>query len=146
METPAQDGAGLPSDRSSDNELITIAGGVELEVTHLDGSKETIKVRQIPVSQIQQFAFAISWGNESAAIELYCDKPKAWTDTLSFESASAIADKGQEINLPFFEAWSRRQAKWKGTIVQSAIEDAAKKLAKASPSASSAPPSPTSTS
>jgi hypothetical protein len=93
-------------------ELITIAGGVEMEVAYQNnGDKEKVKVRQIPISKIQNFIFAM--GNESEAIELYCDKPKGWADTLSVESASAIADKGQELNLPFFKAWFRRQMKWR---------------------------------
>jgi len=100
-------------DESPEQELITIAGGVEMEVTLLDGTKETVKVRQIPVSKVQSFVFAVGLGNESDCVELYCDKPKGWADTLAAASVDAVADKGQELNLPFFGAWSRRQAKWK---------------------------------
>jgi hypothetical protein len=93
-------------------ELITIAGGVDLEVAYRDNrSREIIKVRQIPISKIQEFMLTL--GNESRTIEIYCDKPEGWGDTLSMESASEIADKGQEINLPFFDAWWKRQAKWR---------------------------------
>src|SRR5262245_6490183 len=98
--------------QKAQQELITIAGGIEMEVFYQNnGHKETVKVRQIPVSKVHTFVFAL--GNEAEAIELYCDKPKGWADTLSMESASAIADKGQELNLPFFEAWFRRQMKWR---------------------------------
>lgn len=93
-------------------ELITIAGGVEMEVAYQrNGQNEMVKVRQIPISKIS--AFVLAMGNESECIELYCDKPKGWADTLTIESASAIADKGQEINMPFFAAWFRRQMKWR---------------------------------
>ena len=87
----------------SANELITIAGGVELEVAYQNnGSSEKVKVRQIPISKTHEFLAAMS--NEGALIELYCDKPQGWADTLSLESASAVADKGQDITPPFFDA------------------------------------------
>ena len=110
-------------EQKQQQELVTIAGGVEMEVAYQNNGdkasgpegptprREKVKVRQIPISKIQNFIFAM--GNESEAIELYCDKPKGWADTLSVESASAIADKGQELNLPFFKAWFRRQMKWR---------------------------------
>jgi hypothetical protein len=128
-------------------ELVTIAGGVEMEVAfQSNGTKEVVKVRQIPISKIQSFIFAM--GNEAEAIELYCDKPKGWADTLTVESANAIADKGQELNLPFFGAWFRRQMKWResqqpgGTTADSGQKEGTPQSA----SASFAPLSPTSTS
>jgi hypothetical protein len=129
-------------------ELITIIGGVEMEVAYQNnGSKETVKIRQIPISLIQKFVFAM--GNEAEAIELYCDKPKGWADTLKMESASAIADKGQELNLPFFAAWFRRQMKWREsqqpgstTTAESATSAS---TGSSSPLASSPPQSPTTT-
>jgi hypothetical protein len=130
-------------------ELITIAGGVEMEVAYqTNGDKEIVKVRQIPISQIQTFIFAMT--DEAASIELYCDKPKGWADTLSTESASAIADKGQELNLPFFAAWFRRQTKWRasqrsGTISDDAQSPAVTSTGSSSPSVSLPPQSPTTT-
>jgi hypothetical protein len=134
-------------EQKQQQELITIAGGVEMEVAYQNnGDKETVKVRQIPISKIQSFIFAM--GNESEAIELYCDKPKGWADTLSVESASAIADKGQELNLPFFAAWFRRQMKWResqqpGSTITGDTEKPA--AVSASASASSPLPLPTTT-
>jgi hypothetical protein len=132
-------------------ELITIAGGVELEVAYQNnGNKEIVKVRQIPISKLQ--GFILTMGNEAETIELYCDKPKGWADTLTMESASAIADKGQELNLPFFAAWFRRQMKWRESqqpgsmtsVDQNAATTTAGSLP-SSPSASLQPQSPTST-
>jgi len=124
------------------SELITLAGGVEMEVTFQNnGAGEKVKVRQIPISKMQEFILAM--GDESHSIELYCDKPKGWADTLSVESANAVADKGQEINVPFLQAWWKRQAKWRN--MQSALmdADADKKPANPSPSANSPRQSPT---
>jgi hypothetical protein len=154
METPVDAAPAPRKDESSANdELITIAGGIEIEVAHLDGSKESVKVRQIPISKIQQFVVAL--GNEAACIELYCDKPAPtqpnetrWADTLTFESANAILDKGQELNLPFLAAWFRRQARWRESQAQGAIADIEKKVEQmiaASRSGSSQPQSPVTT-
>jgi hypothetical protein len=109
------------------DELITIAGGVELEIAYQNnGSKETVKVRQIPISKIQDFLMAM--GNEAQTIELYCDKPKGWADTLSLESANMVLDKGQEINLDFFERWWKRQAKWRKMQVGTTGEETERRL------------------
>src|SRR5258708_2936531 len=110
METPTGDAT--PSARN-DNELTTIAGGIEMEVTHTDGSKEPVKVRQIAISKLQQYMLAIATSDTANEIALYCDKPKDWIDTLDPLSALALADKGQEINVPFANAWLRHQAKWR---------------------------------
>jgi hypothetical protein len=153
METPGGSPASQPdsaadasSSANANDELITIAGGVDLEVAKQDGSKETVKVRQIPISKFQAFAFAIGWGNTADAIELYADKQKGWADTLAIPSAIELMNKGREINLPFFTAWSVDQAKWKASLAIETLAAAEKNSAKPSPSASSQPPSPISTS
>jgi hypothetical protein len=124
-------------------EFITIAGGVDLEVAFQNnGDREVVKVRQVPISKIPEFLLAM--GNEARAIELYCDKPSGWADTLTVESANAVADTGQEINLPFLNAWWRRQAKWrKMQDAWTAAESEAKMPTTESRLGSSAPQSPT---
>lgn len=109
-------------------ELITIAGGVEIEITLRDGTKETVKVRQIPVSKIQDFVAAL--GDEAKAVDLYCGKDKGWSDTLELKSVNDIAEKGQQINLPFFEAWWTRQAKWRKSLNTGAVAELEAKLVK----------------
>src|SRR6266481_3717531 len=47
------------STASSEEKLASIPGGIELEVTHTDGSKETVKVRQIQISKFQRYMLAI---------------------------------------------------------------------------------------
>jgi hypothetical protein len=134
------------NEEKQQSELITIAGGVEVEVAYVNnGAKENVKVRQIPISKLQ--TFLASMGNEADTIELYCDKPKGWADTLTVESASAIADKGQEINLPFLGAWWKRQAKWRDMQALGMTADIEKRLIELIDSRlpSSAPQSPTNT-
>jgi hypothetical protein len=125
MESQTEASPSVEGDAKS--ELITIAGGVEVEVAFgNNGSKEKVKVRQIPISRLQDFLVAM--GNEGALIEIYCDKPEGWADTLTIESANLIADKGQEINLPFLSAWWQRQAKWRKIQAQAGNEEFDKRV------------------
>ena len=129
------------------NDLITIAGGVELEVTHLDGSKEAVKIRQIPVTKLEQFVQRLS--DEATSISIYCDKPREWADSLELASANAICEKGMDINGPFLQAWFRRQANWRDMTYAGAIAELQKKvesMVEALRSGNFAPQSPTITS
>lgn len=136
-------------EQKQQQELITIAGGVEMEVSYQNnGDKETVKVRQIPISKIQ--TFIIGSGDVSATIEMYCDKPKGWADTLTVESAIAIGDKGQELNRPFVKAWFRWQTGWResqqpGNTITGDTDQNKESAVSASASASSPPLSPTTT-
>jgi hypothetical protein len=107
--------------------MVTIAGGVEMEVTHLDGSKETIKVRQIPATKIEEFMTRLA--DESVALRIYCDKPTEWADTLTHDSINDICEKGLEINSPFLAAWCRRRAKWTEMTNVGVIAELQNKLA-----------------
>jgi len=95
------------------DDLVTVMGGVELQVTMQDGSKEAVKVRQIPISKLQDFSMAVGFGNMADAIEFYCDKEKGWGDRLSYNSAKIVLEKGCELNLPFFAIWLSDQRKWR---------------------------------
>jgi hypothetical protein len=108
--------------------LITIAGGVDMEVTHLDGRKETVKVRQIPATKLERFMTRLA--DESTSVAIYCDKESSngWVDSLSHESINAVCEKGLEINEPFLAAWCRRRAKWTEMMNVGVIADLQKKL------------------
>jgi hypothetical protein len=136
----------MSDEQKAVEELVTIAGGVDLEVSYQNnGSKEMVKVRQIPISKFT--TYIMSLGNEADLIELYCDKSKGWADTLSLASANAVADKGLELNLPFFKAWFHRQAKLRESQEPMITGTGnAPPPPIASPSASSPPVSPTTTS
>lgn len=126
--------------------IITIAGGVEITVKHLDGSSEIVKVRQIPATKIESFMNKLA--DEATQVSIYCDKPITWADTLSQESISDICEKGLQINEPFLNAWCRRRAKWTEMMNVGVIADLQKKLNTLSEvlaSVSSAPKSDTTT-
>jgi hypothetical protein len=107
--------------------MVTIAGGVELEVTHIDGKKETVKVRQIPATKLEEFMTHLA--DEATSLRIYCDKPSEWADTLTHDSINAICDKGHEINSPFLEAWCRRRARWTEMTNVGVIAELQKKMA-----------------
>ena len=125
-------------------ELITIAGGVEMEVAYQNnGDKEKVKVRQIPISKYSQYIMVMH--DTALVIELYCDKPKGWADSLTLESAIDVAEKGQELNRPFFERWFRIQMKWRESQQPTTGDTEENKLAAVSQSASASSPLPSPT-
>lgn len=136
METPTDE-------KKANDELIVIAGGVDLEVTRLDGTRETVKVRQIPISKFNEYIRTM--GDEAGTIELYTDRKKEWIDTLDTPSAFKILDTGQELNLPFLQAWFRRQAKWRKAQDGATGAGEKKSDLTSSPSVSLPPQSPTTT-
>jgi len=116
-------------EQKAKQDLITVAGGVDLEVTHQDGSKEMVRVRQIPATKIERFMTKLS--DEALSVAIYCDKESSngWVDSLTHESVNAICEKGLELNESFLGAWCRRRAKWIEMMNVGVIADLQKRLA-----------------
>lgn len=89
------------------SDLILINGGTDLEVTLLDGSTETVKVRQLPIKSMESYLH--SFADESKVVGLFTDKSEEWAAQLTPASHTAIMEKGEEINRPFFVAWYQRR-------------------------------------
>ncbi len=106
--------------------MTVLLGGEEIEVVHLPaesfddvtlkrldkfqallGTADRVKVRHVLLSQMARYGNAILASDEAAAIEIYCGKERGWADTLDPASINAVADKGLELNLPFFSAWTQ---------------------------------------
>jgi len=113
-------------EREEKENMVTIAGGVELIVKHLDGTSERVKIRQIPATKLELFMTKVS--DESTSISIYCDKPIEWVDTLEQESINEVCDKGLEINENFLNAWCRRRAKWTEMVNVGVVADLQRKL------------------
>jgi hypothetical protein len=88
------------------NPLIILNGGVETAATLRSGSKQTVKVRQLPVRLLPLWADL--QGDEPALVELYCEQESGWADTLEIESYEAIVALGEELNRPTFDRWTTR--------------------------------------
>src|ERR1041385_2215298 len=121
--TNSETGNGSPGKSDiSKNELVTVLGGIELEVAHkpaeafeeselkeiekflgLLGTRETIKIWQIRSRDIPRYHSALA--NEEKCVELFCRKDPGWALTLESSSFEKIMDTGQELNIPFWLAW-----------------------------------------
>lgn len=97
------------SEKQNENELATLLGGVEIEVEFLDGTKETVKVRQLPVKDLGRYLSVLDDEYKTAA--LFCDKPADWVDRLTNGSFEAVIDQGEELNLDFLSRYVDRRNK-----------------------------------
>ncbi len=59
---------------------------------------------------------------EEKSVELVCDRPEGWCANLEPTSYQTAADKAQQINLPFFRPWVRRQIRWQEAASPGVIE------------------------
>lgn len=88
--------------------------GADLTVTHQDGRRESVKVRKIPRNAMAAYALVIdeSAVDETAECLMYVTgRDRAWADSLSDESFSAVIEEGQRLNFTCFTAWFRRRTK-----------------------------------
>jgi hypothetical protein len=93
----------------SNNGLVLVTGGVELQVKFQDENlpSEIVKVRQLPIRHMDKYLACFD--DEAKAIELFCDKPEGWADSLTPASHNELIEKGQELNFPLFDGWYRRR-------------------------------------
>lgn len=92
---------------NTDNKMATLLGGVEVEVTKLDGTKETVRVGQLKIRQFQLFLEATD--DESKLVEILTGKDAPWVDSLTPQSHVAVIEKGEAVNADFFAQWFRRK-------------------------------------
>ncbi len=90
---------------------VAIKGGVKVHVEYRDGTFEDVLVRELPVRLINDFMSLYTAGDEPKLVELMCNKPEGWADTILVESHEEIIDKGLEVNFPVFERSASRREK-----------------------------------
>ena len=90
------------------SELQTIFGGREIEIRLADGTTDKVKVRQLPIRLLGQYADLHT--DEPALVELLVGKPDGFADNLAIESYEEIIAVGKELNDGPFERWVNRQA------------------------------------
>jgi hypothetical protein len=100
--------------------LTTIIGGADVSVTYRQTepgsqSTETVHVRQLSVRDMQTYLGV--YDDEAKSVELFCSKPDGWADSLTPDSHERVMEKGQELNLPFFESWYQRRLKRTETLM-----------------------------
>ena len=85
----------------------TLFGGAELEVVYADGQTEKVFIRQIPVRLMPQMLAALE--DENRLVELFCDRPEGWSDSLKPESFEKVVLQGEALNADFFSRWVQRR-------------------------------------
>lgn len=86
--------------------LTDLLGFVETDVLHIDGQTERVRVRQLPVKDMPRYLAVLE--DEPATVELFCDKPKGWAETLTPEAFNDIMTKGEGMNLDFLAQHAAR--------------------------------------
>ncbi len=76
-----------------DKNINIILGGVTVEALFRDGTKEEVKVRQLPIESIDRWV--LLQGDEVALVELYCDREDK-VRAANLESANAL---GARLNV-----------------------------------------------
>ena len=83
-----------------------LLGGVPATAVKRDGSTEDIHLRILKISEYPRFAMLMD--DEARSIEMLCDRPPGWSDSLDPESHEVLVAKAEEINAAFFR-WSARR-------------------------------------
>lgn len=85
-----------------------VTGGDNFTVTYNGGRQETVFVRSIPWSKMDDYLRLQD--RETELAELLCGRPKGWGDTLDIDSLCDLIEKGAELNDPnFFKLVERRK-------------------------------------
>lgn len=108
---------------SNVDQLTILNGGVEIDVTRIDGSKERAKVRQLPLRLIPQWTQELM--NEPKLVELYVERDQAWVDSIIIEDQERILELGGQLNYPIFDRWTARLQATTGRALQLAENRAA---------------------
>lgn len=114
--------------------MTTLLGFSEVAVTFANGEKGTVKVRQLPVRQLNAYLLKID--DEAGAVELFTGNPEGWADTLTLESFEAVLAEGERLNSDSFFAWLRRRVERQERIAPGTTGDAGKVLLSRSPTSS----------
>ena len=92
----------------SSTKTETLLGGASHEITLADGTTITVKVRQIRLKEYEA-AGSIA-DQEFRLVELVCDQPAGWVETVSPDSFELLATEMRRLNPSFFAWLVRKQA------------------------------------
>ena len=83
-------------------------GGKELSVFHEDGKQETVKVKLLKITEIQEYFNRAE--DETALTSYICGKDEPWASTLTLESTMDICETAHELNFQNARQWAQRRA------------------------------------
>jgi hypothetical protein len=117
----------------------TLYGGVELEVNLVAGGTEKVFVRQIPIRLMPQMMANLE--NENQLVELFCDRPKGWSDSITPESFEKVVQEGERMNTDFFVRWFQRRLTRQEKVMPGITEKLARNAGLPLPTGSPSAPS-----
>lgn len=95
--------------------LTVINGAQKLLVQKIDGTSEDVSVAIVPVSRAGDYIE--SAGNLSRFVELACNKPAGWADTLSHDSLFEVDAVFRRISDGFIDRYLKRQTEAVGSLM-----------------------------
>jgi hypothetical protein len=117
----------------------TLFGGMEFEADLAVGGTEKVFIRQIPIRQMPRMLAALE--DENRLVELFCDKPEGWSDTLTVESFEKLVTEGERLNADFFSRWVQRRLTRQEKVMPGITEKLARNAGLPSPTGSPSAPS-----
>ena len=75
-----------------------LINSVPIEVTYLDGTKETVCVKSLTIRELAIFTGFIGTNNTPGLVALCVGRPPEWVDTLEDDSYRALAPKCIQLN------------------------------------------------
>jgi len=96
-------------EETAQDKMATLFGGKQMQIRTLAGASEEITIRKLPVSLCERLLALTD--DEAGTIELLCDKPKGWSDSLDRDDAVRILEEGDRLNADFFQSWFLRRLK-----------------------------------
>jgi hypothetical protein len=91
-----------------DKATMIAFGGKELSVFHEDGTQETVKVKLLKITEIQEYFNRAE--DETALASYICGKDEPWARTLTLESTMDICEAAHELNFQNARRWAQRRA------------------------------------
>lgn len=122
------------------SQSAAVLGGQEIVINRIDGVSEKVFVRQLPFRLFPALMSAMD--DEPAMVELFTDRAKGWSDTLSPESFEAVVETGEKVNADFFGRWKARKLNRMQSLVEASPVFAAALLGQRPEPESKAPPNP----
>ncbi len=111
---------------SHDHKIITLKGQQEVSITKLDGSTDTVTVKQLPARLMLDYAKALE--DEVSMIKLATGKDDEFCDSLSIESHELLVTTVEAVNGDFFQRWFERKKARAERIAPGAFEKALAKI------------------
>lgn len=100
---------------------LTVLVGEAHDITREDGTRETVTLRQLKVREYPAARLVV--GDEPRLLELMCDRPAGWAESLSPQSYEELTARVPEVNALFF-ACSARQARTQMALLPPEIRTA----------------------